>query len=95
MTAFLLRDPGEEEESVVPILRGVSHAAAFGVALVAATLLGAGALLYGVGAGVYAFKRPDPWPSIFGFHEIFHSLVILAAASHFAAIAGWIVPAAA
>jgi hemolysin III len=55
-------------------------------------LLGVGALLYSVGAGVYAFQRPDPWPSTFGFHEVFHSLVILAAASHFVAMAGWIVP---
>ena len=58
-------------------------------------LLGAGALLYCVGAGVYAFQRPDPWPSTFGFHEVFHSLVILAAGSHFVAIAGWIIPNAA
>ncbi len=58
-------------------------------------LLGLGALLYGFGAGVYAFKRPDPWPNTFGFHEVFHSLVILAAASHFVAIAGWIIPTAA
>jgi hemolysin III len=58
-------------------------------------LLGLGALLYCLGAGVYAFKRPDPWPSTFGFHEVFHSLVILAAASHFVAIAGWIIPNAA
>ena len=58
-------------------------------------LLGLGALLYCVGACVYAFQRPDPWPSTFGFHEVFHSLVILAAASHFVAIAGWIIPNAA
>ena len=58
-------------------------------------LLGLGAVLYCLGAGVYAFKRPDPWPNTFGFHEVFHSLVILAAASHFVAIAGWIIPNAA
>jgi hemolysin III len=58
-------------------------------------LLGLGALLYCVGAYVYAVKRPDPWASIFGFHEVFHSLVILAAASHFVAIAGWVLPNAA
>jgi hemolysin III len=58
-------------------------------------LLGLGALLYCLGAGVYAFKRPDPWPHMFGFHEVFHSLVILAAASHFVALAGWIIPNAA
>jgi hemolysin III len=58
-------------------------------------LLGLGALLYCIGAGVYALQRPDPWPNTFGFHEVFHSLVILAAASHFVAIAGWIIPNAA
>jgi hemolysin III len=58
-------------------------------------LLGLGGLLYCVGACVYALKRPDPWPNTFGFHEVFHSLVILAAASHFIAIAGWIIPNAA
>ena len=57
-------------------------------------LLGLGALLYCVGAYVYAFERPDPWPRTFGFHEVFHSLVILAAASHFVAMAGWIIPSA-
>ena len=58
-------------------------------------LLGLGALLYCVGAYVYAVERPDPWPRTFGFHEVFHSLVILAAASHFVAMAGWIIPSAA
>jgi hemolysin III len=58
-------------------------------------LLALGALFYCVGAWVYAFKRPDPWPRTFGFHEVFHSLVILAAASHFVAMAGWIIPRAA
>jgi hemolysin III len=58
-------------------------------------LLGLGGLLYCIGACVYAFKRPDPWPSTFGFHEVFHSLVILAAASHFVAISGWVIPNAA
>ena len=52
------------------------------------------ALLYSVGAGVYAFRRPGPWPHTFGFHEVFHTLVILAA-SHFVALAGWIIPSAA
>ncbi|MBE2314605.1 hemolysin III family protein [Solirubrobacter sp. CPCC 204708] len=55
-------------------------------------LLAAGAALYIVGAAVYAVRRPDPWPAVFGFHEVFHGLVVVAAASHFAAFAGWIVP---
>jgi hemolysin III len=56
-------------------------------------LLAIGGLLYTVGAIVYATKRPNPWPSTFGFHEIFHALVILAAAVQFIALAGWVFPA--
>jgi len=47
---------------------------------------------YTVGAIVYAIRRPDPWPDVFGYHEIFHALVITAAAIHFAMIAFWVVP---
>jgi hemolysin III len=57
----------------------------------AALFLGGG-LLYSAGAVVYARKRPDPWPRVFGFHELFHALVIAAAALHFAAMAGWVIP---
>lgn len=55
-------------------------------------LLVAGGLLYTVGAVVYAFRRPDPWPQTFGFHEVFHVFVIAAAACHFVAMAGWVIP---
>jgi hemolysin III len=55
-------------------------------------LFGAGGLLYSVGAVIYALRRPDPWPSTFGFHEIFHALVIAAAVTHFVAMAGWVIP---
>lgn len=57
-------------------------------------LLAAGGVLYVLGAAVYATRRPDPWPCSFGFHEVFHSLVLAAAASHFAAMLFWIVPGA-
>jgi hemolysin III len=56
-------------------------------------LLGVGGLLYTVGAIVYATKRPNPWPTTFGFHEVFHALVIAAAAVQFVAMAGWVFPA--
>ena len=56
-------------------------------------LLAAGGLLYSAGAVVYATKKPDPWPRVFGFHEVFHALVILAAAVQFVALAGWVFPA--
>jgi hemolysin III len=54
-------------------------------------LFGIGGLLYSVGAVIYALRRPDPWPSTFGFHEIFHALVVAAAVTHFVAIAGWVI----
>jgi hemolysin III len=47
----------------------------------------AGGLLYTAGAIVYAARRPDPAPALFGYHEVFHALVIAAAAVHFAAVA--------
>ena len=55
-------------------------------------LLVTGGLLYSAGAIVYARQRPDPWPRTFGFHEVFHALVILAAAAHYVAMIGWVVP---
>ena len=48
--------------------------------------------LYGLGAVVYARQRPDPNPAVFGYHEIFHVLVIAAATAHFAAIAIYALP---
>ena len=55
-------------------------------------LVALGGVLYTVGAIVFAMGRPDPWPRVFGFHEIFHVFVILAAVAHFVAMAGWIMP---
>jgi hemolysin III len=46
----------------------------------------AGAAVYIAGAGVYARRWPNPKPSVFGYHEIFHLLVIVAAALHVAAV---------
>lgn len=58
------------------------------------TLLIAGGVLYILGALVYATKRPDPNPGVFGYHEVFHLFVIAAAVLQFAAIAGFVVPGA-
>ncbi|MDG0817880.1 hemolysin III family protein [Bdellovibrio sp. PAP01] len=46
-----------------------------------------GGIIYTLGAVVYATKKPDPSPKYFGYHEIFHVLVIVAAALHFVVIA--------
>ena len=59
--------------------------AAMGPAPVALTL--AGGLLYALGGTVYAIRRPDPFPRVFGFHEVFHLFVIAAVACHYVAIA--------
>lgn len=45
-----------------------------------------GGVVYSLGAVVYALKRPDPWPAVFGYHEVFHTLVCLGAACHFVAV---------
>jgi hemolysin III len=50
-------------------------------------LIGLGGLIYTAGAVVYALKRPNPSPTWFGFHEIFHTCTVLAAGCHYAAIA--------
>jgi hemolysin III len=57
-------------------------------------LIVVGGILYTAGAIVYARRRPDPRPAVFGYHEIFHLLVIAAAACDFAAIAIYALPAA-
>jgi len=57
-------------------------------------LVAAGGLLYTAGAVVYATQRPNPSPRVFGYHEVFHALVIAAAAAHFAAVAFFALPAA-
>jgi len=49
-------------------------------------LLMAGGLAYTAGALVYAVKWPDPVPNVFGYHEVFHALVVGAAVCHFAAV---------
>ena len=55
--------------------------------LLPVVLIGAGGVLYTAGAVVYATQRPDPAPEVFGYHEVFHALVIAAAAIQFAVIA--------
>jgi hemolysin III len=57
-------------------------------------LLVGGGAVYTLGAAVYALRRPDPAPTVFGYHEVFHALVIIAAALHFAALASSLLPRA-
>ena len=58
----------------------------------ALALLAAGGVAYTAGAVIYARRRPDPRPASFGYHEIFHVLVVVAAMTHFVAIAAFAVP---
>ncbi len=57
-------------------------------------LLLAGGLCYSAGAVVYARRRPDPRPEVFGYHEVFHACTLAGAALHYAAIAGFVLPLA-
>jgi hemolysin III len=55
-------------------------------------LLVGGGLLYSAGAAVYALRRPDPRPAVFGYHEVFHLLVIAGVTAHFLAISLFALP---
>jgi hemolysin III len=55
-------------------------------------LVAAGGVLYTLGAIVYALRRPDPVPAVFGYHEVFHALVIAAAALQYAVVAFYVIP---
>jgi hemolysin III len=57
----------------------------------AVALLGAGGLAYTAGAVVYARRRPDPVPAVFGYHEVFHALTLVAIACQYVAIAFFVV----
>jgi hemolysin III len=62
------------------------------VGVTAFALLLFGGVLYTAGAVIYARRRPDPRPEVFGYHEIFHALVIAAAAVQYLAIAIYVLP---
>jgi hemolysin III len=72
--------------AVVALPQLVSHLDPAGV-----ILLVAGGLAYTAGAIVYARRRPDPLPAVFGYHELFHALTIVAVACQYVAIAFFIV----
>jgi hemolysin III len=68
--------------AVVPLVRAFPPSAL-------AWLL-AGGLLYTAGAVVYATRRPNPYPRVFGFHEIFHMFVLAGSAAHFVFMLRWV-----
>jgi hemolysin III len=82
----------------VALYVGLGWIAVFGASAVLArysatpvTLLVLGGALYTLGGIIYALRRPDPWPRVFGYHEVFHAFVVAGSAVHYAAIAAYVV----
>jgi hemolysin III len=83
--------------AAVYVVLGLVTAAVFGELPAAIGWLGViglalGGLLYVAGAIVYASGRPNPWPKVFGYHEVFHALVLVAAGLQYAVIAFAVLP---
>jgi hemolysin III len=57
-------------------------------------LIASGGAIYILGGLVYARRRPEPWPTWFGFHEVFHVMVVIASAAHVIAIWRYVLPLA-
>ncbi len=55
-------------------------------------LLILGGALYTLGGVVYAIRKPNPWPRVFGYHEIFHLLVVLGSTLHYSLVAIYVLP---
>jgi hemolysin III len=70
----------------IPSFAAGSNRLGVGIGTAILVLIAAGGALYTLGGVVYSIKRPDPWPRWFGFHEIFHTLTILAFVTHYVGI---------
>jgi hemolysin III len=64
--------------AIPPLVRGMPPAGL--------VLMVAGGLLYTAGAIIFASRRPDPRPAVFGYHEIWHAFMVSAAACHYVMI---------
>ena len=64
------------------------------LSLAAILLVVASGLLYTLGAIVYARRRPNPRPLVFGYHELFHVLVVAAVACEYVVVAFYVLPRA-
>jgi hemolysin III len=62
------------------------------IGLAGVLFLAGGGLLYTVGGVVYALRRPNPVPGVFGYHELFHAFVIVAVALQYVAVAVYVLP---
>ncbi len=97
-----LRSPAERRPSKWVVLLPYLGIGWFAMVLVAAllhslgaegvALLLAGGAVYTAGAVVYAARIPDPWPETFGYHEVFHAMVLVGAGCHFALVVLVVLP---
>jgi hemolysin III len=94
---FLWVDGPKWLSAAIGIALGWVAVAAFpqivaGVGVAGSVLVVVGGIAYTAGALVYALRRPDPIPAVFGYHEVFHALVIVAVACQYSAIAFYVLP---
>jgi hemolysin III len=92
-TVFRVAWTGLPRWVYVPLYVGLGWAALFvfpqllhGAGLAALALAAVGGVLYTLGGLAYGLKRPDPWPRVFGFHEIFHACTVAAFACQYVAV---------
>ena len=71
---------------VLPEFARGSERYGVGIGVAVMALIAVGGALYLLGGAVYGFRRPNPWPTWFGFHEVFHTLTIMAFVSHYVGI---------
>ena len=70
----------------IPAFFHGATALGLGIGVAVFVLIGVGGALYTLGGVVYGFRRPNPSPRWFGFHEVFHSFTVLAFVSHYVGI---------
>ena len=70
----------------IPAFFHGAQALGVGIGIAVFTLICVGGALYTFGGVVYGFKRPNPWPRTFGFHEVFHAFTILAFVAHYTGV---------
>ncbi len=70
----------------LPQFAAGAHRLGVGLGVAVLVLIATGGALYTLGGVVYGFKRPDPWPRWFGFHEVFHTFTILAFVTHYVGV---------
>lgn len=92
-TVFRVAWTGLPRWVYVPLYVGLGWVALFvfpqllrGAGAIALALVGAGGMLYTLGGLAYGLRRPDPWPRVFGFHEVFHACTVVAFACQYAAV---------